>query len=101
MSSDNQHNSATRESSASPSSTRSSGPLIIAGLVVGLLILHQDNWFWTDDSLVLGFLPIGLFWHALISIGATLTWFLATKIAWPIHQGPTANESTATDRGGE
>lgn len=59
---------------------------IIAGLVVLLLILHQDNWFWTDDTLVFGFMPIGLFWHACISIGASLTWALATKIAWPIDE---------------
>ncbi|MCA8997855.1 MAG: DUF3311 domain-containing protein [Planctomycetaceae bacterium] len=59
---------------------------IIAGLVLLLLILHQDNWFWTDDTLVFGFMPIGLFWHACISIGATLTWALATVIAWPIHE---------------
>jgi len=49
-----------------------------------LLILHQDNWFWTDDTLVFGFMPIGLFWHACLSIAASVTWFLATKIAWPI-----------------
>jgi len=66
-----------------PTATRNSGPLIITILVVVLLILHQDNWFWTDDTLVFGFLPIALFWHACISIAATLTWFMATRIAWP------------------
>lgn len=69
----------------SASSQKSKGMWIIAGLVVLLLILHQDNWFWTDDTLVFGFMPIGLFWHACISIGACLTWALATVIAWPIH----------------
>ena len=64
------------------------GPAIIAILVLLLLIVHQDNWFWTDDTLVFGFMPIALFWHACISIGATLTWFLATKIAWPIDEDP-------------
>jgi hypothetical protein len=59
---------------------------IIAALVLLLLILHQDNWFWTDDTLVFGFMPIGLFWHACISIAATLTWALATVIAWPVHE---------------
>ena len=68
------------------SSQKSSGVWIIAGLVVLLLILHQDNWFWTDDTLVFGFMPIGLFWHACLSIGASLTWALATKIAWPIDE---------------
>jgi len=61
----------------------SSGSKVIIALVLLLLILHQDNWFWTDKTLLFGFLPIGLFWHACISIGATITWFLATRIAWP------------------
>lgn len=67
-----------------PSGSPRVGTLIVAFLVVLLLIFHQDNWFWTDDRLFLGFMPIGLAWHAGISIGASLTWFLATKIAWPI-----------------
>ena len=71
--------------SNSQSGANKSGPLIIAGLVLLLLILHQDNWFWSDDSLVFGFLPIGLFWHACISVAAALTWYLATKIAWPVE----------------
>ena len=64
-----------------------SGTKIIIGLVILLLILHQDNWFWTNDTLVFGFMPIGLLWHAGISIAATLTWALATKIAWPFEDG--------------
>lgn len=60
------------------------GTRVIVVLVVLLLVLHQDNWFWDDGRLVLGILPIGLFWHVLISIGATLTWALATKVAWPL-----------------
>mgnify|MGYP000097035588 FL=1 len=63
---------------------KSSGPLIITGLVLLLLILHQDNWFWTDATLVFGFIPIALFWHACISLAAVATWFLATLIAWPL-----------------
>ena len=68
--------------------SRNSGPLIITILVLVLLILHQDNWFWTDDTIVLGFMPIALFWHACISIAASLTWYLATKIAWPVDESP-------------
>ena len=60
------------------------GPVIIAALVLLLLILHQDNWFWTDATLVVGFIPIALFWHACISMAAVVTWFLATRIAWPL-----------------
>lgn len=80
------------EPTDSPQKTVASGPLVITGLVVLLLVLHQDNWFWTDGRLVFGFMPIGLFWHACISVAATLTWFLATRIAWPVHQHSSQSE---------
>lgn len=70
--------------STSQAQRSSFGPWVIVSLVVLLLILHQDNWFWLDGRLVFGFIPVGLFWHACISIGASLTWFLATRIAWPL-----------------
>ena len=53
------------------------------GLILGLALLHQDFWFWTDDTMVLGFLPMGLFYHVCLSIGAMVCWFLATRFAWP------------------
>jgi hypothetical protein len=56
---------------------------VVWALVVLLLILHQDVWFWEDDTLVFGFMPITLLYHAGISVGASITWFLATKYAWP------------------
>ena len=40
---------------------------LIWGLVVLLIILHQDNWLWNDTTLVFGFMPIGLVYHARIS----------------------------------
>lgn len=52
-------------------------------LVVALIILHQDLWYWDDRTLVWGFMPITLLWQAGISIGAGLVWFLATIFAWP------------------
>lgn len=52
-------------------------------LVILLIILHQDYWFWYNDTLVLGFIPMGLFYHALISLAAGFTWYLATLYAWP------------------
>ncbi|MEM9368757.1 MAG: DUF3311 domain-containing protein [Planctomycetota bacterium] len=62
----------------------SRGVWIVTAMVVFLLIVHQDNWFWADKRLVLGFMPIGLFWHACISVAASVTWFIATRIAWPV-----------------
>jgi len=53
------------------------------GLVALLMILHQDIWFWENDTLVFGFIPITLLYHAGISLAAGMTWFLAIKFAWP------------------
>ncbi|QDS93693.1 hypothetical protein FF011L_24660 [Roseimaritima multifibrata] len=66
-------------------SSNRTGPLVIAVLVLVLLIVHQDNWNWNDGTLVFGFIPIGLFYHACLSLAATATWLLATKIAWPVE----------------
>jgi hypothetical protein len=52
-------------------------------LVVLLLVLHQDNWFWDDPTLVGGFMPITLLYHACLSLAAGFTWYLATIFCWP------------------
>ncbi len=52
-------------------------------MVVVLLIIHQDFWFWENKTLVFGFMPITLLYHAGISLAAGVTWFLAIKFAWP------------------
>ena len=71
---------------------------VVWGLVVLLIILHQDFWFWDDPSLVFGFIPIGLFYHVCLSIAASATWYLATIYAWPVQETtPTENE---TSKGG-
>jgi len=54
-------------------------------LIVVLIILHQDNWFWLDGTLVWGFIPIGLFYHACLSLAAGITWYLAIRYCWPRH----------------
>lgn len=66
---------------ANPSLKR--GRLIIAGLILLLIILHQDNWNWGNTNLVFGFVPVTLFYHMGISTGAAIVWYLATRIAWP------------------
>ena len=50
-------------------------------LVVLLAIVHQDLWWWDDRTLVLGFLPLGLGYHALFSIACAITWALAVRHA--------------------
>ncbi len=53
-------------------------------LIVLLIVLHQDFWWWEDTRpLVFGFIPIGLAWHALISIAAAGVWALTVRYCWP------------------
>lgn len=55
--------------------------IYLALLLLG--ILHQDFWWWDDPTLVFGFLPIGLAYHALYSVAAGVLWGLALTYAWP------------------
>lgn len=57
--------------------------MLIWLLVAILLIAHQDFWFWNDARLVFGFIPIGLFYHACLSLAAGLMWFFVCTVAWP------------------
>ena len=59
-------------------------PVLISIITfVILFALHQDSWNWGNTSLVFGFLPVGLAYHAGYSITAALFWFLVSKFAWP------------------
>lgn len=57
--------------------------LLIWILVAVLLIAHQDFWYWDDESVVFGFIPIGLFYHACLSLVAGAFWFIVCTFAWP------------------
>jgi uncharacterized membrane protein YozB (DUF420 family) len=48
-----------------------------------LFLVHQDFWWWDDASLVFGFLPVGLAFHAFFSIACAILGWLAIKYAWP------------------
>jgi hypothetical protein len=80
---------------------RRQGPLVIASIVLALLVLHQDIWFWNSRYLVFGIVPIALFYHACISIAASATWLLATKIAWPAEIIEQAKAATGDVPSGE
>lgn len=57
--------------------------------VAALYVLHQDVWFWRTarlfGSIPFGFLPVGLLYHALFSVAASLLMWLLVKFAWPHH----------------
>jgi hypothetical protein len=60
--------------------------VLLASLVIILYVLHQDFWFWRSaDPLVLGFIPVGLFYHALFTVAASLLMLTLVKHAWPSH----------------
>ncbi len=56
---------------------------IVWSLVVVLGVLHYDFWFWEDRSLMFGFMPVGLFYQALISVATGIVWALVVRHAWP------------------
>jgi hypothetical protein len=68
-------------------------------LAIALAVLHQDFWWWDSETLVLGFMPIGLAYHACYSIMAACLWALAIKIAWPHHLEAIAEETHEVSRG--
>lgn len=66
--------------------------VIIVGAFIILAILHQDFWNWDNGNLVLGFLPVGLAYHASYSIVAVIFWSLVIKFAWPTELEAWAEE---------
>jgi len=76
-------------------------------LVLALFVLHQDFWNWTDRTMVFGFMPVGLFYHACFSLAAALVWLMAVKFAWPREIEAWADEqdgdapAPASSKGGE
>lgn len=59
---------------------------VVVVLILALAALHHDTWWWGDaEPLVFGFIPIGLAWHAGISIAAGVVWWIAVTFCWPKH----------------
>lgn len=71
---------------------------VVVALIIALCVLHHDYWWWNDaEPLVFGFVPIGLAWHAGISLAAGCVWFLAVKFCWP----STLEDASREESGGE
>jgi hypothetical protein len=56
---------------------------IVFAVLLTMAVLHHDFWLWNDPTLVFGFLPAGLAYHAFFSILAACVWGLVVKFAWP------------------
>ena len=53
-------------------------------LVLGYWAMHQDYWNWKAATpLSLGFLPPGLSYHALYTLGISLLMWVLVRVAWP------------------
>lgn len=60
--------------------------LLLPAIVAMLYLLHQDVWFWRSARpLVFGVLPIGLFYHVCLVLGAAALMWLLVATAWPAH----------------
>jgi len=57
--------------------------LLLSLLVLAVFLLHQDFWNWRNGGLVLGFLPVGLAYHAVYAIVAACLMAVLVKFAWP------------------
>lgn len=74
---------------------------IIPVLILLLIVLHQDFWFWHRyEPLVLGFIPIGLVWHVGISLSSVVIALLAVRYCWPVGVDVDDAESPAGGAGG-
>ena len=71
---------------------------LLAAAAGALWLLHQDFWFWdAARPLVFGFLPVGLFYHALHSLAAAALMAALVRFAWPAHLEADAEPAPASD----
>jgi hypothetical protein len=71
---------------------------VLSLLVLAVFLLHQDFWNWRKSDLVLGFLPVGLAYHAGYAILAAVLMAVLVKFAWPreldVMEEPPEKDST-------
>lgn len=67
--------------------------------IVLLAGAHHDFWYWDDDRLVFGVLPVGMAYHILYSIAAAALWLAALRWAWPDDLDEWAAGVPPTDEG--
>ena len=73
---------------------------IFTSIVIAVYLLHQDVWFWrTARPLVFGFLPIGLFYHAVFCLLCSAVMVLLVKFAWPLDLDKPASALLPEDEG--
>jgi len=59
---------------------------LLTAIFLLILFLRHDYWNWdTPGYLLFGFVPIGLWWQALVTILASIMMWLMIRLAWPSH----------------
>ena len=64
---------------------------------LALAVLHQDFWFRDDPTILFGFLPIGLAYHAGYTLTAAALWWAALWWAWPAEALREINDDESGD----
>jgi hypothetical protein len=58
-------------------------PLVVSAIAL-FYLLHQDWWHWhSARPLAFGFLPVGLWYHALYTLAAALLMAALVRWYWP------------------
>jgi hypothetical protein len=73
--------------------------LVLVAMVLVVYVLHQDFWNWKNSDTVLGFLPVGLAYHAGYSILAAIMMAVLVKFAWPKHLEDVEPHDSGPDSG--
>ena len=68
-------------------------------LIAAVYVLHQDFWNWKSKEIVLGFLPVGLAYHAAYSVLAAAMMAILVKAAWPKHLENVEPPQSKTENG--
>lgn len=72
-------------------------PFLLTLAVLVFYAVHQDFWFWRQaDPLILGFIPIGLSYHALYSLAVAGLMWLLVRYCWPRHLEEAADGADPT-----
>jgi hypothetical protein len=68
--------------------------------ILGLYLLHQDMWFWSEARpLVFGFLPVGLAYHGAYCLAVALLMWALTRLAWPGWLEESSGSAASGDKG--
>src|SRR5438105_13968732 len=66
---------------------------------IALIVLHQDFWNWNKVDAAFGFLPVGLWYHALYCVAASILLWLFVGFAWPAQLDAAEREMVGKETG--